>query len=133
MAGGATLTGAGGGSIAAQAARLNASAAASAVSRRGLRRGAAVHPRLSGGLADLDSRSKTVIKRAARPDRLTDQRADRSSHSRQGRLQLARNHDRRTAMRNKLKIKARTRKANPADLSLDDDEPAVATSQFSRI
>src|SRR5271154_5062833 len=84
-------------------------------------------------LADLDSRTKTVIERAARPDRLSDQRADRSSLSREGQLQLARDHDRRTVMRNKLKIKARARKANPADHSLDDDEPAVAAPQAGQI
>jgi len=37
-------------------------------------------------LADLDSRTKTIIEGAAGPDRLTDQRADRSSLLRQGRL-----------------------------------------------
>src|SRR5271156_4336078 len=52
-------------------------------------------------LADLDSRTKTVIERAARPDRLADQRADRSPLSRKGRLELAGDHDRRAVMRDK--------------------------------
>jgi hypothetical protein len=47
-------------------------------------------------VGDLDSRTEPVIKGAARPDRLSDQRANRLSLSRQGRLQLAPDHDRRT-------------------------------------
>ena len=51
--GGATLTGAGGGSIAAQAASLNASAAVSAVSRRCPRRGAASLPDCPAGRSSI--------------------------------------------------------------------------------
>jgi hypothetical protein len=57
-------------------------------------------------VGDLDSRTEPIIEGAARPDCLSDQRADWPSPSRQGRLQLARDHDRRTIAGDKLKIEA---------------------------
>ena len=84
-------------------------------------------------VADLNSRTEPVIEGAARPDRLADQRADRPSLSRQGRLQLARDDDRRTVAGDKLKIKAGARKANPSHHALDHDKSAGPAAQFRRI
>ena len=53
--------------------------------------------------------------------------------SRERRLQLARDDDRRTGLGNEIKIKARAPKANPAHASLDHDELSVASPQRRQI
>ena len=84
-------------------------------------------------VADLDSRTKPVIEGAAGPDRLSDEPADRPSRSRQGRLQLARDHDRRTIAGHKLKIKAGARKSNPSHHAFDHHKSAGPPAQLRRI
>jgi hypothetical protein len=84
-------------------------------------------------VADLDSRTKPVIEGAAGPDRLSDQPPDRPSLPRQGCLQFARDHDRRTIAGDKLKIKAEARKSNPSHHAFDHHKSAGAATQLRRI
>ena len=84
-------------------------------------------------VGDLNSRTEPVIEGAARPDRLSDQGADRPSLSRQGCLQLARDHDRRTIAGDKLKINARSREANPSHHAFNHHKSAGPAAELGRV
>ena len=82
---------------------------------------------------DLDSRTKPVIEGAARPDRLADHAGNRTTLSRQSRLQLARNHDRRTVAGDELKINARPREANPSHHAFNHHKSAGPAAELVRV
>jgi len=78
-------------------------------------------------LADLESRTQPGVERPPHANRLAGRRIDGMSGSREGRFELSRDDDRRTALWDKVKIEARAANANPAHRSLDDDEMSVAS------